>query len=103
MHRSALCFALRPKRAHFCRPWRDQQTHARPRGRRRAHVAGRRHVQALFARAGGRRACKAAAHTHATCARRTSRAAAAKKESGVISDIDKRAQSGDVSFEDFLK
>ena len=28
---------------------------------------------------------------------------AAKKESGVISDIDKRAQSGDVSFEDFLK
>ena len=29
--------------------------------------------------------------------------AAAKKESGVISDIDKRAQSGDVSFEDFLK
>ncbi len=107
MHRSAVLLCLAAQASAFLPPVARQPTHTRVRAADDEPTSlGGAMFKQLFG--GVQEAVERlqGGNTEQRDVRSTDVAAgreAAKKESGVISDIDKRAQSGDVSFEDFLK
>ncbi len=108
MHRSALLLCLAAQASAFLPPVARQPTHTRVRAADDEPTSlGGAMFKQLFGgvqeaverlQGGGTDSTRDVRSTDVAAGR-----AAAKKESGVISDIDQRAQSGDVSFEDFLK
>ena len=108
MHRSALLLCLAAQASAFLPPVARQTKHTRVRAADDEPTSlGGAMFKQLFGgvqeaverlQGGGTDSTRDVRSTDVAAGR-----AAAKKESGVISDIDKRAQSGDVSFEDFLK